>query len=190
MAKPFIAAFKAGSTTPDPYITEDQLVYWYRPTPKNIDCSATDTTTSGKPDGYNTMADEVFVVTLLKEAAQVIVQSGSQSKSFQASAGVSAFSVPMGVGQQKFAVQRSGKTVLSGVSAKDIVDTCICGIYNFNAYVGTLPAPTTISELQPDGLASLTVGLKTTCPTNTLANSTPSSASITASATPTPSTGV
>ncbi|KAJ5574370.1 alpha-1-3-glucanase/mutanase [Penicillium hispanicum] len=168
MAKPFIAAFKAGSTDPDNYVTEDQLVYWYRPTPKDVNCASTDNTGS-RPDGWESMADEVFVVALLKEAAQLVVQSGSQSTTFQAPAGVSAWSAPMGVGSQTFTVTRSGETVLSGTSLKNIVDTCPCGIYNFNAYVGTLPAPSTIDELQPAGLAKFTDGLKVSCATNTLA---------------------
>jgi hypothetical protein len=43
MAKPFISAFKAGATSVSNYITEDELIYWYRPTPRGEDCDATDT---------------------------------------------------------------------------------------------------------------------------------------------------
>lgn len=187
MSKPFIAAYKAGVTTALDYITEEKLVYWYRPTPKDVNCDATDTTMQGspnnssgnffrgRPNGWESMEDEVFVVALLKSPAQVLVQSGDQTQSIQAPAGISAHSVPMGVGQQKFAVTRNGQTVLSGTSLKDIVDTCICGIYNFNAYVGTLPAPSTIDRLQPAGLAMLSQGLKVACPTNTLGASAVSS---------------
>ncbi|KAJ5988722.1 Alpha-1-3-glucanase/mutanase [Penicillium waksmanii] len=179
MAKPFIAAFKAGSTSPEHFVQEDQLVYWYRPTKRDVNCDATDTTMGGannasgnffigRPNGWESMKDEVFVVSLLKSAAQVHVQSGDQSQTFQAPAGISAHSVPMGVGKQKFAVTRGGSTVLSGISLKDVSDACIFGIYNFNAYVGTLPAPATIDRLQPEGLAMLSKGLKVACPTNTL----------------------
>lgn len=180
MSKPFIAAYKAGDTDPMDYITEEKLVYWYRPTKKDVDCDATDTTMQGNPNnssgnffrgrphGWETMTDEVFVVALLKQPARVLVQSGDQSRDIQAPAGISAHSVPMGVGQQKFAVTRDGQTVLSGTSLRDIVDTCVCGIYNFNAYVGTLPAPSTIDRLQPAGLAMFSQGLKVACPTNTL----------------------
>jgi hypothetical protein len=179
MAKPFIAAFKAGCTSPNDFVQEDQLVYWYRPTKRDVNCDATDTTMGGannasgnffmgRPNGWESMKDEVFVVSLFKSAAQVHVQSGDQSQTFQAPAGISAHSVPMGVGKQKFAVTRDGNTVLSGTSLKDVSDTCICGIYNFNAYVGTLPAPATIDRLQPDALAMLSKGLKVACPMNTL----------------------
>ncbi|KAJ5094235.1 glycoside hydrolase [Penicillium angulare] len=189
MAKPYIAAYKAGSTDVLPYITDEQLVYWYRPTPRDVDCDSTDTTMTGtannasgnffrgKPNGWESMQDEVFVVSLLKTAAEVQVQSGDQSQTFQAPAGVSAFSVPMGVGQQKFTATRDGTTLFSATSLKDIVDECICGIYNFNAYVGTVPAPTTISQLQPDGLSMLTLGLQVACPTNTLTAGTASATS-------------
>lgn len=180
MAKPFIAAYKAGVTDALPFIDEEKLVYWYRPTKKDVNCDATDTTTqgnannatgdffAGRPNGYESMADEVFVVSLLKSPALVTVQSGDQSATFDAPAGISAHQAPMGVGKQQFAVSRNGQNILSGTSLKDIVDTCICGIYNFNAYVGTLPAPTTIDRLQPAGLALLSQGLKVSCPTNTL----------------------
>jgi Glycosyl hydrolase family 71. len=130
------------------------------------------------------MTDEVFIVALLKSPAQVLVQSGNKSQAIQAPAGISAHSVPMGVGQQKFVIARDGQTVMSGTSLKDIVSTCICGIYNFNAYVGTLPAPSTIDRLQPAGLAMLSHGLKVPCPTNILGGSTVSTgAALTATAT-------
>ncbi|KAJ5888280.1 CAZyme family GH71 [Penicillium taxi] len=203
MAKPFISAYKAGSLDAGQYITEEKLVYWYRPSPRNTDCDATDTTMGaadnssgnyfqGRPDGWETMNDEIFVVSLLKEPAQLLVKSGSHEKTFLAPAGIAAFSVPMGVGKQSFSVTRSGETVLSGTSMRDIVTSCQAGIYNFNAYVGVLPAPETIDELLPEGYASLTVGLKTKCPINTLsavsgvptAVAVPTTVSATASAIP------
>lgn len=179
MAEPFIAAYKAGSSSPDEYVKEEKLVYWYRPTKRDLNCDATDTTMggannasgnffAGRPNGWESMKDEVFVVSLLKSPAQLQVQSGDQSRSFQVPAGVSAHSVPMGVGKQKFEVTRDGNTILSGTSLRDISETCVCGIYNFNAYVGTLPAPATIDRLQPAGLAQLTNGLKVACPVNSL----------------------
>ncbi|EAW11359.1 glycoside hydrolase family 71 protein [Aspergillus clavatus NRRL 1] len=180
MSKPFIAAYKAGDTSVDKYVTEDKLIYWYRPTPKDVSCDNTDTTMQGnpnnssgnffrgRPNGYETMKDEVFVVSLLKTPATVEVTSGGASKSFIANAGANAFAAPMGVGQQKFALSREGKTVMSATSLKNIVDTCICGLYNFNAYVGTVPPEATIDKLQPAGLSMLNQGLNAPCPTNTL----------------------
>ncbi|KAJ5095816.1 alpha-1,3-glucanase/mutanase [Penicillium alfredii] len=166
MSKPFIKAYKAGAPSADHYVTEDKLVYWYRPTPKNAKCNTGDTT----PDGTDTMQDAVFVVSLLKSPATITVQSGSQQPQLlKAPAGIHASSVPMGIGKQTFSVKRDDQTVFSGTSLKDIVDTCVCGIYNFNAYVGTLPAESNVDRLQPDGLSMLSQGLKVpACPTNTL----------------------
>jgi hypothetical protein len=169
LAKPFIAAYKASATDVTPFITEDQLIYWYRPTLSTLDCDATDTTMvpanndsgnyfEGRPSGYNTMADAVFVVALLTSPGTVSITSGSNSQSFEAPAGATAYQIDMQVGQQSFSLKRGTTTVLSGASLKDVSAECICGIYNFNAFVGTLPAGTS-DPLGSDGLASLTVGL-------------------------------
>ncbi|GIJ99164.1 hypothetical protein Aspvir_001290 [Aspergillus viridinutans] len=186
MSKPFIAAYKAGEKSVNNYITEDKLIYWYRPTPKDINCDSTDTTMQGnpnnssgnffrgRPNGYETMSDEVFVVSLLTSPATVQVTSGSGSETFQAQAGASAFAAPMGIGKQQFSLLRSGQTVMSDTSLKDIVNSCICGIYNFNAYVGTVPPEKTIDKLQSAGLSMLNQGLTVPCPTNTLGLASPS----------------
>lgn len=174
MAKPFIAAFKDGASSASSYVTTDQLVYWYRPTPKLLDCDATDTTMvtanndsgnyfEGRPNGYESMDDSVFIVSLLTAPGIITVESGQTVQQFSAPQGISAYQVPMGVGQQQFFLSRNDTTVLSAISLKDISDTCPCGIYNFNAYVGTVPEASP-DALQADGLNSLTVGLHvTTC---------------------------
>ena len=180
MAKPFIAAFHAGATSVNDYIQEDEIIYWYRPTLKSLDCDATDTTMvpannqsgnyfQGRPDGSETFQDSVFLVSLLTAPGTVAVSSGANSKTFDAPAGASVFEVSMAVGKQTFELTRDSKTVLSGTSLKDVSDVCICGIYNFNAYVGSLPDKS-FGVLNKDGLASLTAGLHvSTClPTPTL----------------------
>lgn len=48
-AKPYMTAFKTGS--PTPIIERDMLVYWHRPTLKNVECDATDNCGS-KPEGW------------------------------------------------------------------------------------------------------------------------------------------
>jgi len=169
MAKPFISAYKAGASSPNSYITSDQLIYWYRPTLKSLDCDATDTTMvaadnasgnyfMGRPDGSDSMQDAVFIVALLTSAGKVTVTSGSNTQAFDAAAGASAFQVPMAVGSQKFTLTRNGTIILSDTSLKDISNVCPCGIFNFNAYVGSVPAGFS-DPLGTDGLASLTVGL-------------------------------
>ncbi|KAK3503464.1 glycosyl hydrolase family 71-domain-containing protein [Neurospora crassa] len=186
LAKPFIAAYKAGASKPDAYISQDQIIYWYRPTLKSLNCDATDTTMQdannssgnyfkGRPNGYETMEDAVFVVSLLKTAGQIKVTSGGNSAvTYRAPAGAYAQKVPMGVGKQRFELIRNGQSVLSGTSPRDVSNTCPCGIYNFNAFVGQLPFKP-FGSLDSQGLASLTVGLHvSTCqPTPTLIGSAP-----------------
>lgn len=175
MAKPYIAAYKAGSKTVDRFIESDQLIYWYRPTLKSADCDSTDTCNKpwpsstpnpnyfvGKPNGYETISDAVFVVALLKSAGTVSVTSGSNTQTFEAKAGPNAFQVPMGAGKQSFALSREGQNILGGDSLKDIITDCVCGIYNFNAYVGTLPAGPN-DALQADGLQKFASGMAATC---------------------------
>lgn len=175
MAKPYISAFKAGSKTVDKYIESDQLIYWYRPTLKSASCDSTDTCAKpwpsstpnpnyfvGKPNGYEMMEDSVFVIALLKFPGTVTAVSGSNSQTFNANAGPNAFQVSMGAGKQSFSLTRSGQTVLSGDSLKDIISDCVCGLYNFNAYVGTLPAGPS-DPLQPDGLKNFALSLSATC---------------------------
>ncbi|UNI15584.1 Glucan endo-1,3-alpha-glucosidase [Purpureocillium takamizusanense] len=171
LSAPFIAAYKAGASSVDGHITDEKVVYWYRRTLKALDCDATDTTAGrpadndsgnyfmGRPNGWETMDDVVYVATLLKEAGTVTVTSGGQqSTTHNVPAGANIFAVPAGVGQQKFKLSRGSATVLEGTSLMDISDVCPCGLYNFNAYVGSLPAGFS-DPLQPHGLASLTVGL-------------------------------
>lgn len=174
ISKPYIEAFKDSASSADSYVTTDELVYWYRPTMKSLDCDSTDTTMvaanndsgnyfEGRPNGYDTLADSVFVVAMLTDAGTITVQSGSNVQEFNAPQGISAYQVDMDLGSQLFFLARNGQTVLAAQSLKDITAVCPCGIYNFNAYVGTVPESSP-DRLQPDGLNSLTAGLHvTTC---------------------------
>ena len=88
----------------------------------------------GRPNGWESMADSVFVVPLLQAPASIQVNSGGTIYNYDAPAGVSAYEVPMHIGVQSFSVSRNNQTVLSGTSLKEIVNGCVCGLYNFNAY--------------------------------------------------------
>ncbi|CAO2653447.1 Nn.00g028580.m01.CDS01 [Neocucurbitaria sp. VM-36] len=149
MAKPYIAAYKAGATAPT--ISEEKLIYWYRPTPRDITCSGDNL---GKPPGWELLTDEVFVVALLKTAGTVVATSGSNTKEFEAPAGASLHKLPLDVGTQKFTLKRGTTEVMSDTSLRDIVNTCACGIYNFNAYVGTVPAAAPDALVNFDAIAS------------------------------------
>ncbi|KAF5523291.1 Mutanase [Colletotrichum aenigma] len=174
MAKPFINAFHNGGSDVKPYISEDQIVYWFRPTLRSLNCDATDTTMAdannvsgnyfkGRPYGWETMQDKVFVVTLLKEAGSVIINVGGTSVTVQAPAGAAKFSVDMKPGAISFSLTRGGSTVLSGTAGMQILDHCPCGTYNFNPYVGTIPAGQP-DELLPAAYSSIYAGLKvSTC---------------------------
>ena len=201
MAIPFIAAYKAGAQTVNNYITDERIVYWYRQNLKTLDCSATDTCMVpanndsgnyfiGVPNGWQDMADSVFVVSLLKEAGSLTINSGSNQQVVDAPAGAALFEVPLGLGQQSFILSRNGSPVsnMAGASLKDVTDVCNCGctslslsfplfpfaldtlrpshtcadaglqVYNFNAFVGALPADSP-DPLGGDGITSLTTGL-------------------------------
>ncbi|KAJ5238310.1 alpha-1-3-glucanase/mutanase [Penicillium chermesinum] len=135
MAKPFIAAFKDGATVVDDYITADELIYWYRPAPRNENCDATDTCMVpanngsgnyfiGRPNGWESMQDSVFVVSLLTSPATIQVNSGGSVTEYDAPAGAFAQAIPMNIGVQAFAVSRNGQNILSGTSLKSIIDGC------------------------------------------------------------------
>ena len=138
MAKPFIAAWKAGSTSVDSFINSDQIIYWYRVAPKNLNCDSTDTTMvaannasgnyfMGRPNGWESMSDSVFVVPLLTAPGTVTVNSGGTAYTYNAPAGASGFSVPFSVGSQAFSLSRNGQTVLSDTSLRQILNECPCG---------------------------------------------------------------
>ena len=172
IAKPYIAAFKSSQKAIAPP-EEDKLVYWYRPATKQAQCDATDNCEKpspspsenyfiGQPNGAQTVEDSVFVVALLKSEGTVTITSGGNSKDFSAQAGANAFSAPMGTGKQSFSLTRGGSAVLSGDSPKEISDSCVCGIYNFNAFVGTLPAGPP-DALSGDGFKQFSEGLQVPC---------------------------
>lgn len=76
----------------------------------------------------------------------------------------------MGVGRQIFELTRDGSVVLRGASARDIMNKCPCGIYNFNAYVGRLPFKG-FGSLDRTGLAQFTSGLHVACEARSSINS-------------------
>ena len=173
LSKPFLAAYKAGAKSVDAYITEEKLVYWYRPTPAAVNCDSTDTTMgpannssgnyfNGRPDGWTYMKDQVFVTALLKSAGTVTVNSGGKLYVINAPAGASAYALDFNVGPQSFALSRNGATVLSATSLKQIVNSCVCGIYNFNPYVGVVPELAR-DDLANPGYSMFSNGLKVGC---------------------------
>ncbi|KAE8151799.1 glycoside hydrolase [Aspergillus avenaceus] len=130
--KPYIKAYKEGASAPT--VEKEEVVYWYRPTPKDTPCSGD---TLPRPNGVNMLHDSIFVATMLKEPGTLIVTSGSkQPVSIDVPAGIVTTNVSMGVGTQKFWVTRGGKAVLSGWSKYDVKDSC--KYWNYNVYVGSI----------------------------------------------------
>lgn len=120
-AVPYIKAFKTGSRTP--VIEQDMLVYWYRPHLKSASCDATDNV-GAKPDGWDMVADEVFVATMTKNGGSFTASSGGNAPvTHDAAAGVQIFRIPMGVGEQSFTFTASG-TSGDGTSTIPISADC------------------------------------------------------------------
>ncbi|ESZ92446.1 glycoside hydrolase family 71 protein [Sclerotinia borealis F-4128] len=171
LSTPFIRAFHAGATSPSRYINRDLIIYWYRPNPLSLNCDATDTTMldasnfsgeyfHGKPNGWQTESDSIFVTAFLKSPGNVTVVSGTGAFQFNAVQGVNLFTVPMGVGSQTFGLWRNGNVVLQETSNRNVTEVCGCGNYNFNAYVGRVPSARGKDELLPAGTALLTSGIR------------------------------
>ncbi|POR32211.1 Mutanase [Tolypocladium paradoxum] len=172
--KPFIAAYKDKAKSVNDYITEDKVIYWYRRTLRDLKCDSTDAISGrpansgnyfqGRPNGWESMDDVVYV--WWRRSSKKRAPSGpvrGQCKTENAPAGAHIFTVPAAVGPQTFKLTRGSGTVFEGTSLIDISNVCPCGIYNFNAYAGTLPAGFS-GPLQSHGLASLSIGLHvTTC---------------------------
>jgi glucan endo-1,3-alpha-glucosidase len=134
ITKAYIDAYKSGADSPS--VESDQLVYWYRPTPKDVTCSGDPL---GAPDGIEMLSDSVFVTTLLTEPGTLTVTSGSNSPvEVEVGAGIVTTNVTMGVGVQSFAVNRGGEQILGGDGGMEIKDSC--EFYNFNVYVGSFNA--------------------------------------------------
>lgn len=130
---PYIAAYKAGASTP--IVSSDRLVYWYRPTPKGVTCSGD---SLGRPNGVNYFSDVVFASVMLTAPATLTVTSGGQApQTVNAAAGIHTFNFTMGLGQQKFSVSRGGKQILGGSGGLAVTNSCTN--YNYNVYVGSFP---------------------------------------------------
>ncbi|ORX37242.1 glycoside hydrolase [Kockovaella imperatae] len=136
LSVPYIEAFKAG--LPVPVVTQEFMVYWHRPTLKDVECDSTDNCGS-KPTGWEYVADSVFVATVTKNGAMVTVTSGDNAPVTQkVSGGIQIFQVPMSAGDQQFSMKTSWGMSTSGSSNVTVLDTCWNGIYNFDFHSGTL----------------------------------------------------
>lgn len=114
----------------------------------------------GKPNGWETETDSIFVTAFLTSPGNVTVVSGGGAFQFNGAQGINAFTVPMGVGSQIFGLWGGGKKVLQDTSPRNVTKICGCGNYNFNAYVGQVPSAQSQDELTAAGTALLTKGIR------------------------------
>jgi glucan endo-1,3-alpha-glucosidase len=132
--KPYIAAYKAGAS--EPIVDSESMVYWHRPTPKDVTCT---NDTLPAPNGISMLHDMVFVTTMLTDAAVLTVTSGSEAaQTVNVAAGIVTSNFTMGVGSQQFSLSRDGNEIMGGKGGLDVTDQC--ETYNFNAYVGSFNA--------------------------------------------------
>lgn len=130
--KPYIAAYKSGDSKPT--ITQEGLVYWYRPTPKGVNCPEDN---MPAPNGFQMLSDSIFVATRLSSPATLTVTSGSIGPvKVDVPAGIVTTNVTMGIGAQTFQVSRNGQVILSGKGGLDVADRS--KYYNFNVFVGSV----------------------------------------------------
>nr|XP_018259199.1 uncharacterized protein I303_08127 [Kwoniella dejecticola CBS 10117]OBR81357.1 hypothetical protein I303_08127 [Kwoniella dejecticola CBS 10117] len=148
MMGPFISAFKAGQAQPQ--VTEDRMVWWYRPTLKNAECSSTDSV-GEKPRGWEMAADSVFVAALTTGPATITVTIGGVASSQSVDgAGVHTLAFAMSVGSVAFQMEVDGGGSATGKGAIEISDQCYNGVYNFNVLAGTAAVDGTSSPASGD----------------------------------------
>jgi glucan endo-1,3-alpha-glucosidase len=101
-----------------PAITNDELLYFYRTHPKAAVASA-------DPYGpvtqfYGSVADDLYVTTLLTAPATLTVNTGGEISTYSLNAGITNTSIPFTVGTQTFTLTRNSTTIIS-VQGEDII---------------------------------------------------------------------
>jgi glucan endo-1,3-alpha-glucosidase len=115
----YIRWFKTGVKQ----IESDDLFWFYRLSPKRLaGRDRPDHAAESYPRGFNHLKDRVFLTTFLVAPAILKVQSGERQYAFNVPAGVAHLSADFSQGPQRFSVERSGVTTLSGTGAFPISD--------------------------------------------------------------------
>jgi len=128
LGKYFIDAYKNGNQST---ISQEKAYVFYRSYPKALSCS--DKTGMGPQINSQSMDDDIYVVTLLKSPANVVVNSGSNSKTFTGvAAGLSTNSFGFGLGSQSVSIVRNGATVAQKTFSKQITGSC--DLYDANSF--------------------------------------------------------
>ncbi|WWC96275.1 hypothetical protein V866_003142 [Kwoniella sp. B9012] len=143
LSLPYIKAWKSGSKTP--IVDKDQVFYWYRPHLKSAECDSTDNYGS-KPDGWDIVADTVFVTTMTKLGGTIKVTSGSNQPVLKlVKPGVQSVEIPMAAGKQTFEFFTLTGGYKKGEATVEVSDQCwkpmtsnYTAIYNYNYHSGVL----------------------------------------------------
>eukprot|EP00026_Physarum_polycephalum_P005139 Phypoly_transcript_05168.p1 GENE.Phypoly_transcript_05168~~Phypoly_transcript_05168.p1 ORF type:complete len:593 (+),score=109.83 Phypoly_transcript_05168:98-1876(+) len=132
----FIQYYKTGSA---PTVSQDLVVYWYRPYLKSSQSSdplgqpyvANQNTSPSNYSPQDVVADSIFVLTILKSAGTITVNGGSPQN---VPAGANLYSTGLNTGQQTVTLSRNGAQVCSSTGAISVGTNP--STYNYNAYVG------------------------------------------------------
>lgn len=130
-SKYYINWFKSGVR---PEITNDELFYFFRVEPKSIR-GPTGELEITKFNGAEAFEDEIYVTTFLKSPADLKVVSGRTTQVAQVNAGVQHTRFRFQVGQQRFLLERAGKTLIDKVGEIEILDKG--GATQFNYFGGS-----------------------------------------------------
>ena len=112
----FIQWYKTGTK---PKITADSLFYAYVTHSYKIKADKDPRPPVGW--GNPPQSDSLYLTTALTAPAQVRVQSGASSSSYDLSAGINHTVVPFDAGEQKFSIWRNGKQI-AAVNGEPVVD--------------------------------------------------------------------
>jgi glucan endo-1,3-alpha-glucosidase len=105
LSKYFIEWYKTGQQPP---IRQETLFYFYRTHPKDL-LVAGEKPVTGR---HGEVEDVLYLTTLLKEPAQLLVKSGEREVRLEAAAGLRHRRVPFAVGAQHFEVLRNGQRII------------------------------------------------------------------------------
>ena len=131
LTKYYATAFKTGTY---PTITDDTLILWSRPHPRDATATADSV---GKPTGFDWTDDNLYAVVLAKSDATVTLTSGSSSESFSVSAGLTKLKMASAVGSISAQMTRSGSVVASYSAGSAFSYTDSPTTYNYNYLVGS-----------------------------------------------------
>ena len=103
LCKYYIQWYKTGV---QPKIEEEGLFYVYRTHPKDA------VATHGNPvlHFHGDVSDSLYLTTMLKSPAQLVVSSGGKESQYPMAAGLNNVEVPFNPGAQHFSLSRNGKT--------------------------------------------------------------------------------